>query len=182
MARDYKNHSRKAPAKSPTTPGWAWLLAGLGIGLGVALGVHLHHTQTANMQRVIADSIAPDPSPADADAIERRRPRFEFYETLPNAMQDIVTEQEVIARTTGAKRATTRSGTQYFIQAGAFRQANEADRLRAELALLGLEAEIQKSKKWHRVRLGPYRDLTRLSADKSRLPSAKEVLVYEIKI
>ncbi|MCH9671182.1 MAG: SPOR domain-containing protein, partial [Gammaproteobacteria bacterium] len=135
---------------------------------------HLHHSRAADMQRVIADSIAPDPSPADTT----RKPKFEFYETLPNAMKNVMAD----GTTHAAPRVAPRQGTQYFIQAGAFRRANEADRLRAELALLGLEAQVKRSRDWHKVRLGPFRDLSALSAVKKRLPAASKPMVYEIKI
>ena len=49
----------------------------------------------------------------------------------------------------------------YYLQAGAFQNAADADNLKARLALAGLEAQIQTATVpdkgvWHRVRMGPY--------------------------
>ena len=49
---------------------------------------------------------------------------------------------------------------QYFVQAGAFRQADEAEQQRARLLLLGLQARVsereQAGRMVYRVRLGPF--------------------------
>ena len=49
----------------------------------------------------------------------------------------------------------------YFLQAGSFSNEADADKLKARLALLGMEASVQSVNipdkgVWHRVRLGPY--------------------------
>lgn len=48
----------------------------------------------------------------------------------------------------------------YLLQVGSFTQLEEADRLRAQLLLLGLQATIQKipreGQTWHRVQVGPF--------------------------
>jgi cell division protein FtsN len=50
----------------------------------------------------------------------------------------------------------------FFVQAGAFRSAEEADAQRARLALLGLNAQVsereQAGKPIYRVRLGPFKE------------------------
>ena len=50
----------------------------------------------------------------------------------------------------------------FFVQAGAFRAADEAEAQRARLALLGLNAQVsereQAGKPIYRVRLGPYKE------------------------
>ena len=57
----------------------------------------------------------------------------------------------------------------FYLQAGAFQKASDADNLKARLALAGLEAQIQTAKLddqtvWHRVRLGPYVSAEAMSA------------------
>ena len=49
----------------------------------------------------------------------------------------------------------------FFLQAGAFQNAPDADNLKARLALMGMEATVQTTTLpdkgvWHRVRVGPY--------------------------
>ena len=61
-------------------------------------------------------------------------------------------------------------GGSYLIQAGSFRSAEDAEALKARLAMLGMVARIQSvsvnGESWHRVRLGPY-DTAR-AADSAR--------------
>ena len=49
----------------------------------------------------------------------------------------------------------------YYVQAGSFQNAGDAEKLKAKLAFSGFEASIQtvsipEKGEWHRVRLGPY--------------------------
>lgn len=52
------------------------------------------------------------------------------------------------------------SKDRYLLQVGSFTQPEEADRLRAQLLLLGLQASVQKipreGQTWHRVQVGPF--------------------------
>ena len=79
------------------------------------------------------------------------------------------------------------SSATYIVQVGSFRQAEQADRLRAELAFMGLEAKVQTvsingEQTWHRVRLGPYRDVTLLNEARSRLRENRmESMVLKVK-
>jgi cell division protein FtsN len=63
-------------------------------------------------------------------------------------------------------RPSKPSGGNYFLQSGSFRAADQADRLKARLALLGLEASVQKvtinKNTIHRVRVGPFADFSSL--------------------
>lgn len=50
----------------------------------------------------------------------------------------------------------------YFLQAGSFPNAVDADNLKAKLAILGIEASVQvvtvpDKGVWHRVHVGPYK-------------------------
>ena len=61
-----------------------------------------------------------------------------------------------------------------MLQVGSFRRFEDAERLKARLALLGVQAGIQKvttggGETWHRVRLGPYGDLNQLDRVRGRL-------------
>jgi len=62
----------------------------------------------------------------------------------------------------------------YLLQVGSFRSAEQAERLKAELALLGLQTSIQKvtidnRNTFHRVRVGPFRDTGAMNNARSRL-------------
>jgi len=61
-----------------------------------------------------------------------------------------------------AKQEAT-EGSRFLLQAGAFKSAEDADGMRAQLAMLGLDARIfpieQSGQTLYRVRLGPYGQL-----------------------
>jgi cell division protein FtsN len=71
--------------------------------------------------------------------------------------------------------ASTDDGS-LVLQVAALRTAAEADALRAKLAALGLQAEVQVAKinneTFHRVRLGPYSSQKNLSEAQGRLKAA----------
>jgi cell division protein FtsN len=62
-----------------------------------------------------------------------------------------------------AKQETLPEGSRFLLQAGAFKSAEDADGMRAQLAMLGLDARIfpieQGGQTLYRVRLGPYGQL-----------------------
>ena len=63
------------------------------------------------------------------------------------------------------------SGEVYLLQAGSFRQLEDADRRRAELLLLGLQPEIEETSgdngRWFRVYLGPFDSRSTMSRARS---------------
>jgi len=95
--------------------------------------------------------------------------KFNFYTILPE-LEVLIPDSETRppeSKSQGSPAAVA-AGKQYILQAGSFRGQDDADKLKATLALLGFEASVQKvtinREAWHRVRLGPYantRDLYR---------------------
>lgn len=69
--------------------------------------------------------------------------------------------------------AAAASRERFMLQAGSFRQHQEAERLRARLALLGVEAKIQQvtvnSDTWHRVHIGPFNSRSEVDRVRERL-------------
>lgn len=77
-------------------------------------------------------------------------------------------------RATVVKREDTgASSTFYYLQAGAFIQAEDANRLQRKLLQSGMDAFINdiaiEGKRWHRVRLGPFYDSDSLYSAQSQL-------------
>lgn len=154
-------------------PGWAYLLAGLAIGLFVAFLVYLR------------DLPEPDGKSPRTVTKENNRPKpvFNFYEILPE-LEVIVPDLPAGIIKDKPKPDTTKpapptptpqlaEGEQFILQAGSFSQFDEADKLKAHLALLGVEAQIQRvsvdNKTWHRVRIGPFNDRQSLNVTRQRL-------------
>lgn len=171
MSRDYKTHpNSSAPAKSRTA-----LL--LGLFIGYALGLLSAIGTWMYINKGPSPFISPDkpdnivskngdqtqkgvqvPGAGDRAKSVDGKPRFEFYNILPNA-EEPVTEQQL-------KQATPQpvSKDKYFLQAGSFQNAGDADNLKAKLAMLGVEATVQainlpEKGVWHRVRVGPFTNI-----------------------
>jgi len=181
--RDYKHSSsRSRKKKSSGLPGWAWGVSGLTIGLFAAFLIYLDgRDSTPSEARVIS---APAPAQREARDVRRQqpeeapalpKPRFDFYTMLPE-LEVVVPEPETRPSRPGepapAPKQVEEPGI-YMLQAGSFRQYQEADRMKASLALLGVKADIQKvqvnSDTWHRVRVGPFRDTAELNKVRERL-------------
>lgn len=66
--------------------------------------------------------------------------------------------------------------TQFFLQAGSFRRAEEADRVRAQIILLGYDVRVEtgnvRGETWHRVLVGPYMDQGRLTQVQKQLAAS----------
>ena len=63
-----------------------------------------------------------------------------------------------------------------MLQAGSYKNFADADRVRAQLALAGVESKVQKvtvdTDTWHRVRIGPISNLDELNRVRTRLRQA----------
>lgn len=72
-----------------------------------------------------------------------------------------------------AAPAAPTAKTQFFLQAGSFRRAEEADRVRAQILMLGHEVRVEtgevKGETWHRVLVGPYPDQPRMTQVQKQL-------------
>jgi cell division protein FtsN len=124
------------------------------------------------------DAAAPEAGKAAADP----KPRFDFYTILPGVEQP-ATDQDLRNRGADTKAATQE---RFFLQVGAFQNAQDADNLKARLALMGLEAAIQTASLgekgiWHRVRLGPYDDADALARVRGQL-AANGIEAASIKV
>lgn len=95
---------------------------------------------------------------------------FEFYKVLTDkpdaASQQNRDKPTVAAKETRAVPAVQQPSASakeiYYIQAGSFPSTEDAEKLKAKLALLGMEASLQTAEipnkgTYHRVRLGPFK-------------------------
>lgn len=145
------------------------MLFGLGLGLVVAVGVYLRAPSAA---RTLDPAAAKATTPAatraapqgETAATERTEPaenRFEFYEILPQF--EVVVPDDTPAATRAPRRAVEAAPGSFLLQAGSFSAPADADRLKAQLALLGFESHVQRvtleDDVFNRVRIGPIADL-----------------------
>ena len=189
MARDYKARRRKSPATGFS--GWTGVVIGLSVGLAVAGAVYLkeHHGDTAPVPAAkVAKKKGRANDPQDTDssgtsATDAPAKSYDFYDMLPK-FEGVVPEKEKDVKPDIRPVPETRRGN-YVLQAGSYKNAADAERVRAQLALQGVEAKIQKvsvdSDSWSRVRIGPLTNLDELNRLRQILRKADiDVLVIRV--
>lgn len=180
MSKDYKRPEPKSRSSGSSLV--IGILIGLVLGLGIALGVAWYINKMPSPFLSRPPAVKNDPpkdaqSPAPAKSEEKTakspgsKPRFDFYKILPGS-EEPATDQQL--RDAQKKKAVAASKETFFLQAGAFQNAPDADSLKARLALLGVEAKIQTTTLpdkgiWHRVRVGPYISVEELSRTRETL-------------
>jgi cell division protein FtsN len=168
MAR--RNHNAR---RNDAAPGWVWMLFGLGLGLIVAIGVYLRApgARTPESRATVAAETEPPRAmptasrPAEQPTQQRRAAeenRFDFYEILPQFEVVVPDDDRAAAAAATRPRPAAAPGT-FLLQAGSFSAAADADRLKANLALLGFESHVQRvtieDDVFNRVRIGPIADI-----------------------
>ena len=175
VSRDYK----RSRARHEPFSGWTGLLIGGIAGFGVGLALYLFDPRSAPQN----GGPALEPASARESTGDEPAERYDFYEMLPN-FEVVVPEREAAVRRDLPAAPVEKAGS-YVLQAGSFREFNEADRVRAQLALQGIESKVQRvsvdSDTWHRVRIGPITDLKELNRIRDRLREADmDVLVIRV--
>ncbi len=192
-----KRRTAKATRRPRDLGHWPWLLSGLAIGLIVSAtgwwwlnGERDGPTAKAVVTTKKAAAPAasqraqnPTASTGKASAPPPEGPRFDFYRLLPK-MEVVIPEEELNRERASLPKRHDKGP--FIIQAGSFRRHEEADSLKARLALMGIESDIQSivvgnGRTWHRVRIGPFRDIQTLRKIRRRLRRAQiEFVVIEL--
>ena len=194
MARDYKTRAAAPRSKNKQQAScWVWFLGGVLVGLffsGLAWLKLVPSTAPFSVAQPPPERVEAAPR-ADVDSEPQApKPRFDFYTILPE-MEVVVPEPEPLpepAPQTARSVAQPKPKTpdRYMLQMGSFRKFADADRLKASLALIGIEAEIQRvsinrGETFYRVRSGPY-SREKVNALSSRLKSNRiNSLVIKLK-
>ena len=187
-----KRKPTRSKAQEPY-PGWMWMLFGLAIGLSVAFAIYMKDRappaamqaarEPASMSAPIVAEPAEPPAAASAPEPVEKEPRFSFYSMLPS-FEVVVPEEDAVVSRDAPVTAVEDPGI-YVLQAGSFADVADADRRRAELALLGVESRLQRvmieDRTYHRVRIGPIADLDELNEVRDRLHRA-DIDVLRIRI
>ncbi|WP_296809442.1 SPOR domain-containing protein [Thiocapsa sp.] len=198
MSKDYRRASlaRATPRRGKQGHSclWSFLLGGM---LG-AFGVGLYWTQNPH-----ALQTSPAVSPAKVERPAAAPPSFEFPNLLRDTEVDIApppppppaaprpeppaaVETVQPAQPTPAVPTST-TGKGFLVQVGSFRRASDAERLKAELALLGISSRVEKAtipsgETYHRVRTGPYADQAALDKVRAMLKrNGKDAMTIPIK-
>jgi len=144
-------------------PAWLWLLGGILIGLGLAYYLwakglvpmpEIQQPQSSKAE----DTEAPIAEKASGTKPKVDKPRYDFFTVLPE-MEVVVQDQELKDSSKTQSMAPQQDAESYLLQVGSFRQAGDAEQMKARLALLGMSAKVQtvnvNETTWHRVRIGP---------------------------
>ena len=186
----------QAPAKKPV-PGWVWLVCGLVIGGFIVFLMNLE----PGSDEVKRNKESPKPTPKRSEpAGQAAKPKYDFYTLLPESEVILPPETkqpepppskpvrpEEAAKIDEARAKAALNGevppppptvakapaVQFFLQAGSFRQQAEADRVRAQIILLGQDVRVESVKvrdePWFRVLVGPYTSREQLNAAQKTL-------------
>jgi cell division protein FtsN len=170
----------------------------LGIALAATVGLYVTGGWKAYQQQVgsVRDARDATRDPGKAVKAESDKPRFDFYRILPGGEEAKVAPPKpaapdravVDAARTGrpgadapvatakpaAAEPSTKAPDRFWLQAGSFASASDAENLRARLALAGWEAQMQQGTMpdkavRYRVRLGPYDNVDELNRIKGEL-------------
>lgn len=198
VARDYKSHATRKQKKS--LPGYIWLFSGLAIGLFVALIVYLDkqpENETSfgeavqvELEKLKQQAKKPEPEKTvskhkEDSEREDSKQKFNFYTLLPE-LEVLIPESETRppekkqpakplkkAANTSSNSNRAKSYKKYILQVGSFQNKNDAEKLKANLAFMGITANIQhvtvNRQAWHRVRTGPYDNKKQLYQNQQKL-------------
>ncbi len=185
MSRDYKSPSKSNSRKKGSNL-FLGLFIGYVLGLVSAIGVWMYIHQAPspfiqNEKPEVSTKIKPSKNGdialkemliLDNSQGQTKDPnektRFEFYEMLPGN-EEPVTEIELQK---AAEQPLLKD--KYYLQVGSFKDTEDAENLKAKIAMLGMEAYVQSadlSEKgmWHRVRVGPFTKIDTIKKTRSSL-------------
>jgi len=177
MAKDYKNSPKpkdKPKKKSGGLPGWAWgfIVGIIGALLIIKLGPVLYQAELHAGKHGMARSAAPAAGSAAAAPSASTAPHYDFYKMLPS-FQVVIPGEDKDVRS-GNESAPVQQPGSYILQVGSFPNFADADKMKATLALQGIESSIQQvqvnnGSTWNRVRIGPIKDLKELNDVRAKL-------------
>lgn len=201
MSRDYRR--RTETRSNRPTPGWALFLLGFIFG-AFSVGYAWVKLGPEELRQLMTSKPAaagkPDPKVAEKEKEKDKagtapKPQFSFYTVLPE-MEVLVSDEEVnrrarqpsIAAAQPAHSAATApaqtppppappapaQSESLLLQVAAFKKPEEADRMKAKLALLGVTADVQSvsinnEAAFYRVRVGPFNNAAKLKDVREKL-------------
>lgn len=191
--------SNKSTAVTTDKPGVSPLLSmSLGLGIGLSVAAYIYFISLpASVESIEPEVVVKKAEPTPAKKIEElpddEGVRFDFYSILPK-LEVVIPDQEIYGEKQGLSGEGVektikpiKSPGRYLLQAGSFRKASDAERVKAELAFLGIESYVEpvvidSSKTWYRVRVGPFSDNKALDKVRNRLLDNRvEVMVLRVK-
>jgi cell division protein FtsN len=174
VAQDYKSRAsstskkKQQKAASPVLPFLTGLM--LGIFLTALAWLKLGPTFPGIENQIAAQ---PQPTrPSKKSQTSEPEQRYDFYTILPE-MEVLIPDEEIRRPEQKKQRSTSSTSSpisegNYMLQMGSFRRIKDAERRKAELAIIGIESTIQPvnsgtREALYRVRSGPYRSRKKIA-------------------
>lgn len=187
------------PAKKPV-PGWLLLVAGLVIG-GFLVFLATLKPGGDEIKRNQEAAKSKEPPKRAATQDQAAKPKYDFYTLLPESEVILPPETkqppapapvspEEAAKIDAARAEAALAGqtppppptiakapvTQFFLQAGSFRKQADADKVRAEIIMLGQDVRVEavkvRDENWYRVLVGPYSSREQLNKAQKTLAAS----------
>lgn len=198
--------SRYQPPPRKPVPGWVWMACGLLVGGFVVFLMQLQPGREEikrDKAEQAADS-QPKAAALPAKKIEPQKPKYDFYTLLPESEvivpPDALTAEkpaqkpltpEEAARIDAARAEALLNGqappapstvakapvtTEFFLQAGSFRKREDADKVRAQIVMLGQNVQVEsgtvREEVWYRVLVGPFANREQLARAQKSLATS----------
>lgn len=158
--------TRRSQSARTTIPGWVWFLTGLVTGI---FGSFLYSISDEAPVDPAAQELAKEPSTPEGG--QPTPMEWDFYDIFPKSEVPVIEEYKPDG--TKQRLETERA---YLLQAGSFRNMDDADSLRAELILLGMDVFVRQIDRdgtaWHRVMVGPLDSETEVNRHRRTLAEA----------
>jgi len=174
MKKNQQQVTLEASASGGTLMGF---VLGLLLGLAIAVGVAIMLTKGAPEPKLNQRAPEAVSKAKPMESIEEGEIQVEDKPNLNKPLQSKVPlPSEATAKDPIASIAAATQGPEYWLQTGAYRNQDEAQRQKAMLAMQGLEAliserELEGATLW-RVRVGPFVGQSEVTQTRSRLQSA----------
>lgn len=161
-------------------PVFAGILLGIVMGLALAGAIAwfvlkknpVPTPQTKETPQATSPAVTPEKTgtaksgPAGAAGTAEGKARFEFYKELiskPDTPARQTERHDTAMLKPSPLGKPAENKTVYYLQEGAYTNIDDAEKVKARLALLGMVANVQPANipdkgLWYRVRLGPYKN------------------------
>lgn len=167
--KDYVKRGRGSSARKPTRKQAAprrkpWRSGLIAILLVSVFGYGLYTLSTDPEPPAPVVETKPKPKPKPKATLPPPpEEKWDYVESLPNREVEVQAKEQVI------------SEIPYIMQCGAYKNAQQAEARKLDIAFQGINSKIRKKEgsSWYRVVLGPYKFKRDAERDKHKLQRAK---------
>jgi cell division protein FtsN len=160
-----QKQTAKRPAAAKSQQGGLslrWILSLAAVGGFIGFIAYLNSLPTTHPRQGAKTTETPEVKEKAPETAKKEKPGFRFYDMLPDSE---VVPPDVEEYTPGPGQQTF----DYLVQTGSFRQQQDAERQRAEIAFQGLRARVKRidldsGSTWYRVNVGPFTSRSQMNA------------------